>query len=290
MKDLKFKKSQTSIKILIIVFFVFFAIMAAFHIIPLIWALINSLKTAEEYFDNNLALPKWPWQFKNYINVFSDFKYHDIYYGEMLFNSLWMLVVNVFVNVASSALLAYAIARFRFPGRDFLYTVVIFANIIPIIGSGPSQFKLMNTLNMINNPYLIWLSWAGGFDFAFIILYGNFKGISPAYSESAKMDGAGDWCVFLKIILPQAFPCIAAIAITQAIGVWNNYGTVMIYLREYPNLAYGLYIFNTESNFVENSKAIYFAASIISAIPVIVLYACSQNLILTNMTAGGLKG
>ncbi|MGN1061497.1 MAG: hypothetical protein ACI4RO_00065, partial [Candidatus Scatosoma sp.] len=71
---------------------------------------------------------------------------------------------------------------------------------------------------------------------------------------------------------------------------WNDYSRSMIYLRNYPNLAYGLYLFHTESNWIEDSKPIYFAAAVISAIPVIVLYASTQKLILTNITAGGLKG
>lgn len=287
--QLKFRKSPLKIKIMIVVFFLFFFVCAFLHVYPLIWAFFNSLKTMREYTLDNLALPE-EWRFVNYVNVFDKFKIRGYNYVEMLGNSMWMLIVSVFVNVASSALLAYPIARFRFPGKEFLYSVVIFANIIPIIGTGPATFKMLKGLNMINNPFLIWLSWAGGFDFAFIVLYGNFKGISPTYSEAAKLDGAGDFRVLMQIILPQAMPCLVAICITQAIGVWNNYSRSMLYLRDYPNLAYGLYLFNTEANYVRDSKPIYFSAAIISAMPVIVLYAVSQNLILTNMTAGGLKG
>ena len=230
-------------------------------------------------------------KYDNYFKVFNGtFQYNGVTYLGMLYNSLWILVVRVFVNIASSLMLAYAIARFEFPGRNFLYAVVIFANTIPIIGSGPATFKLLNSLNMVENPTTIWLSWAGGFDFAFIVLYGYFKGISPSYSESAYVEGAGELRVFFSIILPQVVPCVVAIMITQAIGVWNDYSTVMIYLRTKPNLAYGLYMFNTESIYISNSKPIYFAAAVISAVPIIVLYACTQKLILTNMTAGGLKG
>lgn len=208
----------------------------------------------------------------------------------MLFNSLWILVVKVFVNVMSSVLLAYGIAKFRFPGKDFIYAVVIFANTIPIIGSGAAGYKLLRDLNMINNPFTIWISWAGGFDFAFIVFYGTFKGISGNYSEAAKIDGASNLRVMLSIVFPQAFPSIVAIAITQAITVWNTYSISMLYLRDYPTLAYGLYIFDQEKNYVENSGPIFFAAALISCIPVIILYASNQKLLLTNITAGGLKG
>lgn len=289
MEKLRFKKQTLDKKITAVVFLILFLFFAILHIVPLLWAFMNSFKSASEFFDNSFALPK-EWLFDNYIKVFSDFRYRDFYYADMLFNSLWMLAVRVFVNVMSSAVLAYAIARYRFPGKEILYSIIIFSNIIPIIGSGPAAFKLLYSLNMVNNPYLIWLSWAAGFDFAFIVFYGNFKGISMSYSESAKIDGAGNVKVLFSIIFPQAFPCIMAIAITQAIGVWNDFGTVMIYLREFPNLAYGLFLFEQESSWVENSKTIYFAAAVISSIPVIVLYASNQRLILKNVTAGGLKG
>jgi len=290
MRNILSKKSTTSEIITAIIFLILFVMIAIVCIYPLFWAFNNSLKTFDEYSENNFILTK-SWDFYNYYKVFNGtFQYNGVTYLGMLYNSLWILVVRVFVNIASSLMLAYAIARFEFPGRNFLYAVVIFANTIPIIGSGPATFKLLNSLNMVENPTTIWLSWAGGFDFAFIVLYGYFKGISPSYSESAYVEGAGELRVFFSIILPQVVPCVVAIMITQAIGVWNDYSTVMIYLRTRPNLAYGLYMFNTESIYISNSKPIYFAAAVISALPVIVLYACTQKLILTNMTAGGLKG
>jgi len=295
MTKLKFKKQPVSVKIIYVVFFVMFFVFAAIYIYPLLWAFINSLKSMKEYATDSLSMPtEWLW--RHYYEVFTEFQAVPLSggapfrYMDMLFNSLWMLVVKVFVNVASSMLLAYALARFRFPGSKFLYVLVIFANTIPIIGAGPAAYKLAMNLGMVNNPFTIWLMWAGGFDFAFIVLYGYFKGVSPSYSESAKIDGANNWTCFIKVILPQVTPCIAAIAITQATGVWNDYSTPMIYMRDYPNLAYGMYLFKDSSFLVKDSMPIYFAAAVISCLPVIILYSCSQNLILNNMTTGGLKG
>ncbi|MBQ7373449.1 MAG: carbohydrate ABC transporter permease [Clostridia bacterium] len=289
MKPIAHKHAGKVEKATAIIFWIAFFIIAFICIFPLFWAFNNSLKTFDEYGQNSFAITQ-SWSFSNYVEVFSSFEYDDVNYFGMLLNSLWIVVVKVVVNVASSAMLAYAIARFRFPGKDFLYVVVIFVNTIPIIGSGPAAFKLLDFLGMVENPLTIWIAWAGGFDFAFIVLYGYFKGVSPAYSEAAYIDGAGELRTFFTIILPQVIPCLVAIMITQAIGVWNDYGTVMIYLRESPNLAYGLYMYNTDSRYAENSKPVYFAAAVISAIPIIILYASTQNLILTNMTAGGLKG
>ena len=295
MTKLKFKNSPVSVKVIYICFFVMFTVFAVAYLYPLVWAIFNSLKSMEEYATDSVALPK-SWMLTHYLDVFTEFQAvplsggDPVKYLDMLFNSLWILIVNVFVNVASSTMLAYALARFRFPGCKFLYAVVIFANTIPIIGAGPAAYKLAVGLNMVNNPATIWLMWAGGFDFAFIVLYGYFKGVSGSYSESAKMDGANNMVILLKIILPQVTPCLVAIAITQATAVWNNYSISMLYMRDYPNLAYGMYLFKDSTFLVKDSMPIYFAAAVISSIPIIVLYTCSQNLILNNMTTGGLKG
>ena len=290
MKRIASRRANPSEKITAIVAFVLFLAIAFISIYPLLWAFINSMKDLDAYLQSSIALPE-KWEFTNYINVFTDmFKIKGINYIGMLINSLWIVAVKVFVNVAASTMLAYAIARFRFPGKELLYVVVIFVNTIPIIGSGPAAYKLLSALGMVNNPATIWISWASGFDFAFIVLYGYFKGVSHSYSEAAYIDGAGELKTFFSIILPQIIPCLVAIMITQAIEAWNDYGTVMIYLRKTPNLAYGLYEFNKIAMYEKNSRPVYFAAAVISAIPIIVLYACTQNLILTNMTAGGLKG
>jgi ABC-type glycerol-3-phosphate transport system permease component len=289
MDKIKFKNQPISVKVTYVLFFVMYFLFAILYVFPMFWAIMNSLKTAEEYFENSLALPQ-KWEFINYIRVFTDFKIRQFDYLDMLGNSLWILIVNVTCEILASAMLAYALARFRFPGKEFLYGLVIFANTIPIIGTGAASYKLLYQLNMVDNPMAIWVKWLSAFDFAFIVFYGNFKGISMTYSEAAKIDGASNLRVLFQIIFPQAFPCIAALAITSATSVWNNYSISMIYLRSYPNLSYGLYLFNTASNYIENSRPIYFAATCISCIPVILLYAASQKLILTNMTAGGLKG
>lgn len=208
----------------------------------------------------------------------------------MLFNSVWITVVKVTVNILASTFLAYAVARFRFPGRNFLYAVVIFSQTIPIIGTGAASYKLFTQLGFINNPFLMWIAWFSAFDFAFIVLYGTFRGISPTYSESAKLDGADNLTVLFKIVMPQAFPCIAALAIQESITVWNDYTTSLIYLRDYPNIAYGLFVTEKSISYFYNARALYSAVVCISMIPILILYACSQKLILTNMNAGGLKG
>jgi len=279
------------------VYFVIFLFFTFVFLYPVFYTIMNSLKpTTVEVAEFPMSLPT-KWSFKNYAEVFTKFKIvsqngKSHYFMSMLVNSLWMTGVRIFVNLLSSVLLAYPIAKFKFYGKEFLYGVVIFANSIPLFGTGTTAYKLLMQLGMLNNPFTIWLSWAGGFDFAFIIFYGTFRGISDTYIESANLDGANDFITMFRIMLPQAMPAIVALAITQAIPVWNDYTVSMITMTNFPNLAYGLYTFEAGSMHlgVINTKPIYFAAVIVSMIPPLVLYGSNQKFILSNISAGGLKG
>lgn len=286
----RFAKKSVYIKIVLIAFFILFVLQMILHLLPFVWLLNNSLKTAEEYFNSSIALTT-TWSFSNYIEVFQKFTVKGgVTYPVMLFNSLWQTFLYVFVNVLSSTMLAYAIARFRFPGRGFLYGLAIFARTIPILGTEAASFKLKYSLGMINNPATLWIAWAIGFDYTFIVLYGTFKGISSSFSEAAKIDGANNFTVLIRVILPQAFPAVIALAINQIMGQWNNYAISQITLSKFPNLAYGLYLFQTSSTWEANSKGVYFASVVMTALPVVILFALSQNLIIKNVSLGGLKG
>lgn len=290
-----FQRKSTSEKVTYCIFFVFFLSMTVSYIYPILSVLLNSFRTLDE-FEELMVNPKASpftlpdWQFDSWKSVFTEFKYKNYTYLDMLINSLWITGVKVTVNILASTLLAYAVAKFRFPGKEFLYSMVIFSITIPIVGTGAASYKLFTQLNFIDNPSLMWIAWFSAFDFAFIVLYGTFRGISPTYSESAKLDGANNFVVLFKIVMPQAFPCIAALAIQQSITVWNDYTTSLIYLRNYPNIAYGLFVTEKSISYIKNARALYSAVVCISMVPLLILYACSQKLILTNMNAGGLKG
>ncbi len=289
----KFGKKSLSEKITYIVFFFFFLFMALLFLFPIYQSIISSFKTDEFYMDSETFAFPDEWIFYGWINIFTEFvdPVTKANYFIMLFNSLWMLVARVVLATMSSALLAYAVARFRFPGKGLLYGLVIFKQTIPIFGAGGAGFKLFVALGMYDNPLLYWIAWCSGFDFEFIVLYGAFKGISPTYSESAKIDGANNLTVFFRIIMPQALPCLLALAITQSMAAWNDFNTSLIYLPSCPTVAYGLYVFGIHgTKYSEYSKAIHNAGILVSMIPLVILYACSQKLILSNMAVGGLKG
>lgn len=209
---------------------------------------------------------------------------------EMLWNSVWQTAMYLFINLLSSTLVAYTTAKFRFPGRKLLYGLMIFTQTIPIVGTGAASYKLRYAMGMINNPAWIWFYWAMGFDYACFVMYGTFQGISDTYSESAEIDGASELTVLLKVVLPQAFPAIVALLITNFVTRWNDYASAQISLNHYPNLAYGLFLFQKDSQYDTNSRGLYYAALVLTAVPGVVLYAVFQNFVIKNVSVGGIKG
>lgn len=298
---LKFHHKTVSEKVTYILFFVFFFVMSLVFLYPIYCTLLLSFTKAQNITTKEIN-SFWDFfringepQFESWSTVVTKFAVTtdagDQNLLNMLVNSIWFTFLKVGLSLFCSAVLAYAVAKYNFPGKHLIYVLVIFVQTIPLFGSGSAQLKLFINLNMLNNPYLFWIAWCTGFDFTFLIMHGAFSGISNSYAESARIDGANNWTILFKIIVPMVTPILLALFISNSLSVWNDYSTIMVYLRDYPTLAYGLYAFQSgDAVYVKNSVAIQSCATIISALPIVIIYSCSQKLILTNISVGGIKG
>ncbi|MCQ3034903.1 MAG: carbohydrate ABC transporter permease [Bacilli bacterium] len=298
---LKFIHKTWSEKITYVVYFMFFVFMSLVFLYPIYSAILTSITDVGNTIRGEGArfidyfIVKGKPQGETWAGVIESFSVMtdagDQNLLAMLFNSIWFTVAKVSLSLLASTVLAYAVAKYNFPGKRLIYLLAIFVQTIPIFGTGAASIKLFIGLNMMNNPLLFWIAWITGFDFTFIIMHGAFTGISNSYSESARIDGANNWIILFKIIFPMVAPILLALFISNSLGVWNDYSTIMVYLRDYPTLSYGLYAFqNGGATYVRNATAVQAAATLVSAVPIIIIYSCSQKLILTNISVGGLKG
>lgn len=277
--------------------FVIFLLYAISLVLPFAFMIVNSLKGNAEFFGGNI----WSFPDKitvdNYINAFLNFPTKGQVFGQTVeFNMLSMMLVSLlvtiaatFVNTLSAACFAYVLARFQFRGRNFIYSVVIITLVVPIIGTLPAKYKLMSDLHLIDNPIGLVVLYATGLGMPFFILYGFFKNISSGYVEAAYIDGATDTQAFFRIMLPIAKPSLIAVSIMYAIGIWNDYATASLFMKNIPTLAVGLRKMLVElqhrAAFPES-----FAAMTIALMPILILFICFQKTIMQNTVAGGLKG
>ena len=290
-KTIKKNKVATAIdkKIIFSIYFVLACVFSVYCIFPLFWTFYNSFKSVPEYYNNTLALPH-KWDLVYYNNILKVFSVSNHGFLEMVWNSVWMAFGSQILNIAASLLVAYPLAKYKFPLRNFFYGIIVFRITIPIFGAGSAAYKLYRALGMVNNPLNYSLTWFVGFDMTALILYGYFRNIDKGYSEAAFIDGANRLQTFLKVILPQAFPCIIALYINAVKNVWGDYGACMFYLRKFPNLSYGIYLFESEVLFVEGGTPMFYGAIVLSSIVPLTLFAAGQKSMLKNLSVGGLKG
>lgn len=281
------KRRTKTERIVLAIVFVLFLIYAITLIFPFVWAFLSSLKTDDEYYEKVFALPK-EWLFSNYAAAFSQFKIGNATMIDMIANSLWLTFAGTFAAIMVSSATAYIVAKYPFWGTKLIYNTAIFTMIIPIVGNLPATYKLVTGLGL-DNPLGILALYAGGFGFNFIILHGFYRSVSWSYAEAGFIDGASDWTVYFKIIFPQAMPAIVSIAILSCIGVWNDYMTPFLYLKDSPTLALGIYQFEIVMEFASNVP-IYYCAILISIVPILLVFIFFQDVIMENTVAGGLKG
>ena len=302
MSKIKSKKSGWDIfgkcfEILLLLFLIIYCITL---LIPLIWMFISSFKAIDDYTLNMFGLPN-RWVISNYEQVFEVFKVqYTTKSGDIVKYNIWGMAVysiiwtfsSSFVHVLFCSMCAYVLAKFRFFGSEFLYSLGIFVMIIPIIGSTPAIMLLRRQLGIYNNMLLLLLtSQSGAFSgLHFMLLYAAFKRVPSTYGEAVKIDGGNNYTIFFRIMLPMVIPSMVAIFVLQFLATWSDYNTFIIWLPSYPSLSVGVYKFQQESTKTGLPMPIVLATLIIVIIPTTALYLGTQKILMSKFTVGGLKG
>lgn len=275
-------------KILLPIFMFCIFIFVIKSMLPICYAIMNSVKSIEQF---NISAVEFPNSFE-----IGNFKkalglvYRNTTLVQMFGYTCIFVVTYLGGSMMSSLMAAYILSRFRFIGRNFIYSVAVVKQFIPIFGTAGKAFMLLTDLGMIDNYWTIWISGAGGFDYAFLIIYSYFENVDRAYAESAKMDGAGNLTIFFRIMIPLVWPSILVMGLSETIKLYNDYGTSLIYIPNKPTLANGIYALENMSSRQEGGLVVYFAAIVLSVIPVTILYSFSQNSIFKISLDGGVKG
>lgn len=282
------KKKSVSERIILIVMFAVFLVYGFTLIFPLIWALYNSFKPPVEYDQNSFILPI-NWTIDNYKKVFTAIETNGTNIFTALINSIWMSALSTFLGLFASCLTAYVVAKYKFKASGLLYSLAIFIQIIPLVGSITGMYDLLwGKLQIADQPFLIWPIWFGGFGFSFLIIYSAFKSVPWSYAESAFIDGAGHFTTFFRIMLPSIKPILASLFVVNFMGAWNDYMTAYLYMPSYAPLSLAVYLLQDDATRI--AYPVYLAVIVISVVPIIALFISFQKLIMENTSVGGLKG
>lgn len=218
----------------------------------------------------------------------------EIGLAEVLGNSLIYSIGSAFVKTLVPCLAAYACARFEFKTSKIVYTAVLVAMMIPIVGSLPSELKLAYSLGLVNSMPGVILLKANMLGLYFFVMYGSFKSMPNALFEAAKIDGASNLHILIRIAFPLIRNVFLTVLLINFVTFWNDYQTPMVYLLDKPTLGYVLWQLIAGGGVPGDSslKTGVYALNmvILSSAPVVILFAIFKDKFMGNLTMGGIKG
>jgi len=273
-------RSEVAGRVLLYVLLVAFALL---FFTPFIWTLSTSFKTLpDSAFFNLIPDPFTTEAWKSVWNDY-DFKRYAL-------NSLFLAVVVTLLNLFLASLGGYAFARLRFPGREVLFLLILGTLMIP------DQLRLIPVFVMLTNWHLI-----GNFSGYILInlvtavnlffMRQYFLTIPRDFEEAAKLDGAGYFKTYWRIMLPLAGPALAALAILQFQGTWNDFFWPLILFGQGSEHLYTMQLGLAQLTLTYQTLwPQLMAGSLIAIAPILVIFLIFQRFFVSGVTAAGIKG
>lgn len=270
-----------ALKVLLYAFLVLYGFICLY---PFFLMISSSFKTTADIFQNPFGLPTSP-TFEAYRTAWDVGNFSSYFW-----NSVIVTVTSVALILLLGSMAAYPIGRYSFTGRNFLYVYFLSGLMLPIkLGIVP-LFFLMTSLGLYDTRLsLILVYAASGMPFTVFILAAFFRTLPKELEEAAKIDGAGEFRIYWRIMLPLIRPALATVAIFNFIQFWNDFffPLILIQTDELRTIPVGL------TNFFgtyQNDWALIFAGLTIASLPLIVLFLFASKQIIRGLTEGATKG
>ena len=250
---------------------------------PLVIVVFSAFKSTREIF----AAPFWPPMspsLDNLATVWAAGRF-DLY----LRNSVVVTLGALALILGTGATAAYALGRYRFRLNDPIYLFFLCGLLIPAKLAIIPLFVLLKTLGLLDShPGLILVYAAGGLPAAVFILTGFFRALPADLDNAARIDGAGEFQVFWRVMLPLVRPALAIVAIYSAIPIWNDFflPLVLIQTPELKTVTQGLSVFFGQH---QTNWGALFAGLLLAALPIVVLYLALSEQFIKGLTAGATK-
>jgi putative aldouronate transport system permease protein len=278
----------------------FISVFALSCLLPFILIISSSLSTEKAIMDHGFSL--WP-------KEFSTFAYEIVFQNPRLVIGSYIVTLGITIVGTALGLFIVAMTGYALQRQDFLYRnkISFYIYFTTLFSGGLVPFYLLITQYLhLKDNYLAVLLPGLLSPFLIIMMKSFTKSIPHEITESAKIDGAGDFTIFLRIILPMSTPALATIGLFIALGYWNEWYNSMLFLS--PNMEYRplqLFLYNviTSADFIRNSAAssnvppqdvplesMKMATAVVATGPVILFYPFVQKYFITGITVGAVKG
>jgi multiple sugar transport system permease protein len=253
---------------------------------PFLWLLSASFKPRSQVFDNRL-IPK-TFTFDNYLEVWDQAPM-----ALWLFNTALVTVLATVTVTISSAMVAWGFSYFRFRGRNALFGVVLATMMLPGAVTMIPTFLIWNSLGQVGTLTPLWANNLFGSAFYIFLLRQFFLGLPRDLFEAARIDGASQFGVFWRIALPLCKPALAVVLVFEVQAVWTDLMRALIYLRDSATFTVPRGLKSLVDAFGFGGEwhwEIIITASVITTIPMIIVFFIAQRQIIDGVASSGLKG
>lgn len=274
------EKRNPAVRILM---YVGLSIIVVVTLLPLIWMLSASLKTSNEVFTSPIQWIPDVFQWGNYIKI-----WQKIDFALFIFNSTKLTVIVTIIQLATCAFAAYGFTKCKFKGRDTLFLCYVATIAIPWQIFMLPQYVMLQKMGLVDTHmgYILLQSFAA---FGVFLLKQFFQGIPDELLEAARIDGLSEYGTFGRIVVPLAKPAMATLTIFTFVTVWNDFMGPMIYFSSEANKTIPLGIRMFVGQYSTEYQLIM-AASVVSLIPIVILYVFCQRYFVEGIATSGLKG
>lgn len=272
-------KAQWSKKIARITLHVILIAGALVTVLPFLWMVLEALKPNQEIYSANWIPSHLDWS--NFMAGFT-----VLPFGQFFLNSAIVTLANVILQTASSTFVAYGFARFRFPGRNILFMILIATMMVPYYVTIIPMYVEFNALGWVNTLLPLIVPGAFGNAFYIFLMRQFFAAIPREMDDSAKVDGCGPVSILWRILLPQSKPALVTVGIFTFLSTWNDFLNPLIYLNSMQKytVAVGLQYFVGQYSSEWN---VMMAMSLLALFPCLLLFFFAQKYFIQGIVVSG---
>ena len=268
-------------------FYVTASVLAVLFLMPMVWSVANSFKPPAEALANPLALFSKAFSLDNYRRLEGVGAGWYVYAGNSVMIALGTVLLTVLIAVPAG----YGFSKFRFPGQTVLFVALMATMMIPFQSILTPLFLILNLLKLQNNLLgLVLIYTTFQLPFSIFMMRNAFDAVPKALIEAARIDGASQWTILRRIMVPIALPGVATVALFAFLNSWNEFLAALIFLSDQNKFTLPIMLVNVSSGIygIIDWGALQ-AGVTVTMIPCLVLFLLLQRYYVRGMTAGAVK-
>ena len=250
---------------------------------PALWIVMSSFSAGDSFFLSSLFPKKL--SLEHYVELFKETDF-----VLWVWNSLKMCLLVAVIQLILTSLAAYAFSRLRFTGRKYGLMTLLILQVFPNSMAVSGYYILVYKFGLADSSLALILVLAGGSAFNIWLLKSYMDGIPVELDEAAMVDGAGNFTVFYKIILPLALPQLVVIFLFSFIATYSEYVISSVFLQNPHKMTLALGLQSFITNQFAAHWTLFSAAAVLSSIPIMVVFMALQKYIQNGLSVGGVKG